>query len=135
MSVALNYVPVLLTHPGRTAPVNLADYEAEATELAQRFEAAWWDQMDRLGSAAILNRFPIVIVATTPVADALAGLDDWGPAGTTDGQYRHDLVADRAALTSNALDMCAGATDAAATFSDPASTTADPGVGPVGTGS
>jgi diguanylate cyclase (GGDEF)-like protein/PAS domain S-box-containing protein len=32
------------------------------------------DQMDRLGSAAILNRFPIVIVATTTVADALA---DW----------------------------------------------------------
>ncbi|HET9692061.1 MAG TPA: inositol monophosphatase family protein, partial [Acidimicrobiales bacterium] len=32
------------------------------------------------------------------VAAALTRLDDWGLAGTTDGQYRHDLVADRAAL-------------------------------------
>jgi NADH-quinone oxidoreductase subunit F len=29
MSVALNYVPVLLTHPGRTGPVSLDDYQAE----------------------------------------------------------------------------------------------------------
>jgi myo-inositol-1(or 4)-monophosphatase len=34
----------------------------------------------------------------TAVADALAGLDDWGLAGTREGQYRSDLVADRAAL-------------------------------------
>lgn len=32
------------------------------------------------------------------VAASLAGLDDWGLAGTRDGQYRSDLVADRAAL-------------------------------------
>ena len=29
MSVALNYVPVLLTHPGRTRPVSLDEYCAE----------------------------------------------------------------------------------------------------------
>src|ERR1700694_3067512 len=29
MTVALNYVPVLLTHPGRTTPVSLKEYEAE----------------------------------------------------------------------------------------------------------
>lgn len=34
----------------------------------------------------------------TAVADSLQGLDDWGPAGTRHGQYRSDLVADRAAL-------------------------------------
>jgi myo-inositol-1(or 4)-monophosphatase len=34
----------------------------------------------------------------TAVADSLKGLDDWGPAGTRQGQYRSDLVADRAAL-------------------------------------
>jgi fructose-1,6-bisphosphatase/inositol monophosphatase family enzyme len=32
------------------------------------------------------------------VRKALDGLDDWGLANTRDGQYRHDLVADRAAL-------------------------------------
>jgi myo-inositol-1(or 4)-monophosphatase len=32
------------------------------------------------------------------VRHALDGLDDWGLAGTVDGQYRHDLVADAAAL-------------------------------------
>jgi fructose-1,6-bisphosphatase/inositol monophosphatase family enzyme len=32
------------------------------------------------------------------VADSLEGLDDWGLTGTRDGQYRSDLVADRAAL-------------------------------------
>jgi len=32
------------------------------------------------------------------VADSLDGLEDWGLAGTRDGQYRSDLVADRAAL-------------------------------------
>jgi myo-inositol-1(or 4)-monophosphatase len=32
------------------------------------------------------------------VAAALAGVDDWGPAGTRAGQYRSDLVADAAAL-------------------------------------
>jgi fructose-1,6-bisphosphatase/inositol monophosphatase family enzyme len=34
----------------------------------------------------------------TAVADSLKDLDDWGLAGTRDGQYRSDLVADRAAL-------------------------------------
>ena len=29
MSVALDYTPVLLTHPGRTSPVNLKEYQAE----------------------------------------------------------------------------------------------------------
>ena len=32
------------------------------------------------------------------VSAALAGVDDWGPAGTRAGQYRSDLVADAAAL-------------------------------------
>ena len=32
------------------------------------------------------------------VASSLEGLRDWGPAGTRDGQYRSDLVADEAAL-------------------------------------
>jgi fructose-1,6-bisphosphatase/inositol monophosphatase family enzyme len=32
------------------------------------------------------------------VASSLDGLADWGPAGTRDGQYHSDLVADRAAL-------------------------------------
>ncbi|GAC1319262.1 MAG: hypothetical protein NVSMB12_18460 [Acidimicrobiales bacterium] len=32
------------------------------------------------------------------VSDALAKLDDWGLAGTFDWQYRHDLVADAAAV-------------------------------------
>ena len=35
---------------------------------------------------------------SSAVADSLEGLDDWGLAGTRDGQYRSDLVADRAAL-------------------------------------
>lgn len=34
----------------------------------------------------------------TAVAEALAGLGDWGLAGTRPGQYRSDLTADRAAL-------------------------------------
>lgn len=34
----------------------------------------------------------------TAVAKSLGDLDDWGLAGTRDGQYRSDLVADRAAL-------------------------------------
>jgi fructose-1,6-bisphosphatase/inositol monophosphatase family enzyme len=34
----------------------------------------------------------------TAVAAALAALDDWGPAGTKDGQYRCDIAADNAAL-------------------------------------
>ena len=32
------------------------------------------------------------------IASALAGLDEWGLAGTRPGQYRSDLVADAAAL-------------------------------------
>jgi myo-inositol-1(or 4)-monophosphatase len=34
----------------------------------------------------------------TAVAASLEGLDDWGLAGTRPGQYRSDLIADRAAL-------------------------------------
>jgi fructose-1,6-bisphosphatase/inositol monophosphatase family enzyme len=34
----------------------------------------------------------------TAVAESLAGLDDWGLAGTREGQYRSDLIADQAAL-------------------------------------
>jgi len=37
--------------------------------------------------------------AVDAVAEALAGLEDWGPAGTRPGQYRCDLVADAAALS------------------------------------
>ena len=36
--------------------------------------------------------------AADAVAEALAKLDDWGLAGTFDWQYRHDLVADAAAV-------------------------------------
>ena len=36
--------------------------------------------------------------AAVAVADALGDLDDWGLAGTRDGQYRSDLAADTAAL-------------------------------------
>ena len=40
----------------------------------------------------------VLRAATVAVHDALAGLDDWGLAGTRPGQYRSDLVADRAGL-------------------------------------
>jgi len=40
----------------------------------------------------------VLHAAATAIADALVGLDDWGLAGTTVDQYRHDLVADEAAL-------------------------------------
>ena len=36
--------------------------------------------------------------AAAAVRAALDGLDDWKPAGVRPGQYRLDLVADRAAL-------------------------------------
>lgn len=36
--------------------------------------------------------------AADAVGEALGTLEDWGPAGTFEWQYRHDLVADRAAL-------------------------------------
>jgi myo-inositol-1(or 4)-monophosphatase len=36
--------------------------------------------------------------ATEAVGQALAGLEDWGLAGTRPGQYRSDLIADRAGL-------------------------------------
>jgi hypothetical protein len=39
-----------------------------------------------------------VAEAVTAVHRALEGLDDWGLAGTRDGQYRSDLLADRAAV-------------------------------------
>lgn len=40
----------------------------------------------------------VLHVAATAVADALQSLDDWGLAGTREGQYRSDLAADNAAL-------------------------------------
>ena len=40
----------------------------------------------------------VLHATATAIADVLAGLDDWGLAGTVDGQYRHDLAADAAAL-------------------------------------
>jgi fructose-1,6-bisphosphatase/inositol monophosphatase family enzyme len=48
--------------------------------------------MDDDGLLAVLHS------AATAVADALASLGEWGLAGTRDGQYRSDLVADAAAL-------------------------------------
>ncbi len=36
--------------------------------------------------------------AAVAVGRALSSLEDWGPAGTRDGQYRSDLVADEAAV-------------------------------------
>jgi myo-inositol-1(or 4)-monophosphatase len=36
--------------------------------------------------------------ATEAIGEALAGLEDWGLAGTRPGQYRSDLIADRAGL-------------------------------------
>lgn len=38
------------------------------------------------------------IEAANAVRDALDHLDDWGPAGTREGQYRSDLIADEAAV-------------------------------------
>ena len=40
----------------------------------------------------------VLHATATAIADALEGLDDWGLAGTTADQYRHDLVADAAGL-------------------------------------
>ncbi|HEX4245751.1 MAG TPA: inositol monophosphatase family protein, partial [Acidimicrobiales bacterium] len=48
--------------------------------------------MDDDALLAVLHR------AATAVADALGELGDWGPAGTREGQYRSDLVADAAAI-------------------------------------
>jgi myo-inositol-1(or 4)-monophosphatase len=40
----------------------------------------------------------VLHATATAVSEALGTLDDWGLAGTIDGQYRHDLAADAAAL-------------------------------------
>ncbi len=48
--------------------------------------------MDPFEVADVLDR------VATAVADALDGLEDWSLAHTREGQYRHDLVADAAAL-------------------------------------
>ena len=40
----------------------------------------------------------VLHATATAIADALEDLDDWGLAGTTEDQYRHDLVADAAGL-------------------------------------
>ncbi len=41
----------------------------------------------------------VLHATASAVADALGGLEDWGPAGTRAGQYRSDLAADAAALS------------------------------------
>lgn len=38
---------------------------------------------------------PVLHQVVTAIRSELDGLDDWGLAGTVDGQYRHDLAADR----------------------------------------
>ena len=38
---------------------------------------------------------PVLHDVVTAIRTELDGLDDWGLAGTVDGQYRHDLAADR----------------------------------------
>lgn len=48
--------------------------------------------MDAAEVAGVLDQ------VASAVADALEGLEDWGLTGTREGQYRHDLIADRAAL-------------------------------------
>jgi fructose-1,6-bisphosphatase/inositol monophosphatase family enzyme len=53
------------------------------------------DLMVNPSPAQVLEVLHAVVSA---VASSLAGLDDWGPAGTREGQYRSDLIADRAAL-------------------------------------
>ena len=40
----------------------------------------------------------VLHATATAIAGALGDLDDWGLAGTVDGQYRHDLAADAAGL-------------------------------------
>jgi len=40
----------------------------------------------------------VLHATATAIADALGDLDDWGLAGTIDGQYHHDLAADAAGL-------------------------------------
>ena len=40
----------------------------------------------------------VLHATATAIAGALGDLDDWGLAGTIDGQYRHDLAADAAGL-------------------------------------
>ncbi len=40
----------------------------------------------------------VLHATATAIADALRGLDDWGPSGTREDQYRHDVVADAAGL-------------------------------------
>lgn len=40
----------------------------------------------------------VLHAAATAVTASLAGLEDWGPAGTREGQYRSDLAADAAAV-------------------------------------
>jgi len=40
----------------------------------------------------------VLHAVVSAVADSLEGLEDWGLAGTREGQYRSDLIADRAAL-------------------------------------
>jgi fructose-1,6-bisphosphatase/inositol monophosphatase family enzyme len=53
-----------------------------------------------VSSEAPSDEFLLAVLHQTAsaVGEALRGLRDWGPAGTVEGQYRHDLVADAAAL-------------------------------------
>ncbi len=45
-----------------------------------------------------LTLLEVLHATATAIADALSELDDWGLAGTTVDQYRHDVAADAAAL-------------------------------------
>src|SRR5579872_1262171 len=63
------------------------------------------DQRSDVASCAVapadLNDAALVAVlheAATAVGEALRGLVDWGLAGADPAQYRHDVVADKAAL-------------------------------------
>jgi myo-inositol-1(or 4)-monophosphatase len=46
-----------------------------------------------------LTLLEVLHATATAIADALSELEDWGLAGTSAHQYRHDLVADAAALS------------------------------------
>jgi myo-inositol-1(or 4)-monophosphatase len=51
-----------------------------------------------VSSSSPAQTLDVLHQVVTAVARSLEGLDDWGLAGTREGQYRSDLVADQAAL-------------------------------------
>jgi len=53
---------------------------------------------DTVGDMDAADVVEVLDEVATAVATALDGLRDWGLAGTRAGQYRHDLIADAAAL-------------------------------------